>query len=169
MLCANRRFKVCFFIICIIFCGTAIHFLMLFHNYCCTLLDYTFSSQYSGFLYYLHKYYLFCWGTYFEFYLLISLTYVSSCSICSCSSNIYVIYKYICITAVTVTWRDFSIVVLNLIWLLVMYVPRASSFISTSYLCWISIVGYFSCPSNLWFSDTQFFLYKFIIIITKPQ
>lgn len=125
MLCTNRRFKVCFFIICIIFCGTAIHFLMLFHNYCCTLLDYTFSSQYSGFLYYLHKYYLFCWGTYFEFYLLISLTYVSSCSICSCSSNIYVIYKYICITAVTVTWRDFSIVVLNLIWLLVMYVPRA--------------------------------------------
>ena len=91
------------------FCGNAIHFL-LFHNYCCTLLDYISALQHLALLDDLLEYSLFTdtfskWCTIFEYYFPVTSACISSCYIWSCSSDCYSFFhEYLFITKVTKNW-----------------------------------------------------------------
>ena len=99
------------------------------------------------------------WHTIFKYYYFISFIFSFCCIISSCSSNCYSC-TYSMFTSRQSYKIDLNSEVLSLIWLLVLYVPYKSSFISSQIFV-LNLVGWFGVLSN----NVIIFWYSIIILL----
>ena len=133
---------------------------MFLNNLYCIVSNYTLALQYQCFQQCLFLYYFTFTSnklsTAFKYYTFISFLCFSCCFIISCSNTCNSsINKYVCITLITKN----SIVDVNLMSLLVLYVPLDRSFISIPFFVLNQMVDLIYCVVNVLFFDIPLLYY----------
>ena len=127
---------------------------MFLNNYCYILLNYTWTSQHLDLLHYLYLYFVYRLSELnVAQYLNITCSFITVAS--SPSLVIVIVPSQVCMYQ---CYHEFNIVVLNLIWLLVLYVSPASLFISTRFFVINLDARFIHCLTN----KVPFYLHIYI-------